>query len=470
MYALANILMTPFDAIARFVVRQLHRIRPTYRRIFAIDEIQQQPILQWMFGAMLFYFFVSFSIWIGKPNITIEAAQNGAVCWPYFPNCGDYYFLRNLPFGYSQPTLYMAFYGLMMLIIYYMWQTRWVLAHGIMSVLLLWKLFVMFVLNYNAAGPYDYYHVFMLFMLLYVPHKEYFLKLAFVWFYFMSVTVKFTPAWIAGTYFTSMQTGIPLVPQGTEVVATNIVIFVQIIECWFLLSKNKILQRISLAFALFFHLFSGILVGYNYPSVTLPAIAILFGPLYRHTPTPFRKSAIAGWCVIALVGIFQLLGFVIPTDRYLTLEGNRFGMFMFEANHQCVATVSRHYSQPLSTGEDFETQAGTYCDGFYCLVKRSTENTATGSVRALRYESGTAWNRCDPQEWWSRLRSQCGSAAAARVALTFDHSINGGPFYRIVDVPNICDVDYKFFQHNDWIKLPPEAPVIGHPVENWYHS
>lgn len=471
MYKILDAILTPFDSLAQHIGRFFKLRGPAYRKIFSIEEIETQPILQWMFGAMLFYFFVSFSIWIGKPNITVEAAQAGAVCWPFFPNCGDFYFLQYLPYGYTQSTLYMLFYGMMMLIVHSMWQKRWVLAHALMTVLLAYKLIVMFVLSYNISGPYDYYHVFMLIPLLFVPHKEYFLKFLFVFFYFMSVTVKFTPAWIAGTYFTSMQSGTPLIPGGFEAVATNIVIFVQIIECWFLLSKNKFLQRASFVFAMFFHLYSGILVGYNYPSVTLPAIAILFGPMYRYTPIPFSRKALAGWSVVALVAIFQLLGFIIPTDRYLTLEGNRLGMFMFEANHQCIATIQRRYDTPLPNTGDFESLPGTYCGDFYCFTKRATQSTPTSSVRTLQYESGTAWNRCDPQEWWSRLRSQCDrSDSASGIRFVFDHSVNGGPFYRIADVADICSVDYRFLQHNDWIKIPPEAPVIGHPVENWYHS
>lgn len=440
----------------------------TYAQRFSIDEIRTTALLQWMFGAMLFYFFVTFSSWVGQSSLTAEAA-NTAVCWPYFQNCGSLYVFHTLPYGYSQSMFYMALYAIMMLIAYFMWQKRWVVAHALLSILLAWKIFVVFVLSYNIAGPYDYYHIFLTATLLFIPHKEYFLKLLFVLFYFMSVTVKFSPAWIEGTYFSSMTTGTPLIPSFLIPVATNIVIFVQIVEAWFLLSRNWVLQRLSLAFALFFHLYSGILVFYNYPSITLPAIAILFGPLYRHTPPPFTRRSLAGWAVVLAVCLFQLLGFVTQTDRFLTLEGNRFGMFMFEANHQCVASVTKQYNADISTSGDFTAAEGTRCNGFYCLVERSTTVTATGSIQVLRYESGTAWNRCDPYEWWSRLQSQCDSSQIVHITLQFDHSVNGGPFYRIVDHTDICDVEYRLLRHNEWILLPPTARIVGYPVQNWYH-
>jgi hypothetical protein len=175
--------------------------------------------------------------------------------------------------------------------------------------------------------------------------------------------------------------------------------------------------------------------------------------------------------LVALIALFQLLGFVIPTDRYITLEGNRFGMFMFEANHQCVATVTKYYDAEVDTAYDFKAAVGTPCFSFYCLVGRKATHSATGTVERLRYESGTAWNRCDPYTWWSKLHDQCArKTSLSRVALRFDHSINGGPFYRIVDVANMCDVEYYPFAHNSWIKLPPEAKTVGYPVQNWYHN
>ena len=440
-----------------------------YKRLCSISEIEEQPILQWMFGAMLFYFFVTFFSWISKSAITVEAAKSGAAtCWPYFQSCTDFYFLHALPYGYSQTTLYMCFYALMMLIVYWMWKKEWVYAHLGMTLLFLWKMIVIFLLSYSIAGPYDYYHLFLTAVLLFIPYKEYFLKIVFVFLYFMSVTVKFSPAWIEGTYFSAMQTGIPLLPGWSTAIATNIVIFTQVVECWFLLSRNRILQQISFWYAIFFHLYSGILVAYDYPSVTLPAVAILFGPMYRHTPTPFNKKAIAGWVLMALFALFQLAGFLISPDRYLTLEGNRFGMWMFEANHQCIVTVENEYSSPRAGANDFNSPTGTPCNGFYCLVSRKTTSTATSSVQTLRYESGTAWNRCDPYEWWFQLHDQC-SSSRPQIALQLDHSINGGPFYRIVDVPNICDVSYSPFSHNSWIELPPQAKIVGYPVENWYH-
>jgi len=443
----------------------LHRAARRYARIFSISEIERELILQWSFGASLFYFFVTFSSWIQRTNATAEAAQNGsAVCWPYFQDCTHLFFLHAFPYGYSQSTLYMFFYGLMCLIVYLMWKKEWTQAHALLMVLFLWKVFAVFFLSFVTPGPYDYYHLILTSVLLFVPFKEYFLKLAFVWMYFMSVTVKFTPGWILGTYFTSMRSGLPDFPAGLTVFLTNLVIFVQIVDCWFLMSRNWILQRLSFSFAVIFHLYSGVLVYYNYPSSALLPVLILFGPLYRYTPTPFSKKAIGGWVIIILVGLFQLLGFVVSPDRFLTLEGHRYGMFMFEANHQCVATF-RTYSKKATPASHWE---GLQCPGLYCTVETSVESKNGETVSTKKIESASAWNRCDPYELWYRARASCTDPGVERISMQFDHSINGGPFYRIVDEPSICDLTYKPFSHNNWIKIPPEAPIIGYPVQNFY--
>ncbi|MBP9757249.1 MAG: hypothetical protein KBD06_01480 [Candidatus Pacebacteria bacterium] len=436
-----------------------------YRRLFSLSEIEEQPILQWMFGASLFYFFITFNHWIELPNITVEAARNGtAVCWPYFQKCTDLYFLHTVPHGYSQQTIYMIFYGMMAYIVFCMWRQQWVRAHALMFILFLWKVLVLGILTYTVAGPYDYYHLILTAVLLLAAHKEYFLKVSFVFMYFMSATIKFSPAWVLGTYFTALKDGLPIVPDALIVVATNIVIFGQIVEGWFLLSKNMILQRIAFVYAAFFHLYSGIFVTYAYPSVALLPVLILFGPLYRYTPTPFTKKAVVGWAVIAGVAFFQLLGFVVSPDRFLTLEGHRYGMFMFEANHQCRYTTKFH-----SSGAAVDSEwHGMQCEGMYCLTDTSIYSDNDGAVYSRTVESASAWNRCDPYEIWYRAKAHCAAPGMKRIELQFDHSINGGPFYRIVDEASICELDYKPFSHNDWIKTPPEAPLAGYARRNSY--
>ena len=443
-----------------------------YHRAFSISEIEREPILQWAFGGLLFFFFVAFDRWMTSPNVTVEdAARGGAVCWEYFQGCADWYFLHAIGTGYSQTLFYMGLYTMMAYIVYLMWRRRWTGAHALMLLLFIWETLVTFVLTFSHAAPYHYYHIALTAVLLFAPHKEFFLKLVFVFLYFMSVTTKLDATWVLGTYFTSLRDGLPLFPDALTLPITNAVIFMQMIGAWFLMSRNMILQRAAFAYFVFFHFYSGVFVTYFYPSVSIPSLLILFGPMYRYTPIPFGWKTLAGWTVIALLAIFQLLGFMASGDRRITLEGNKFGMFMFEANHQCIVTVGTYSSVPPAGIGGWESDPGTRCDSFFCEVKRVTQKAADALyLRESRYESGTAWNRCYPYEWWSRYHAACDrDSTIERVSLRIDHSINGGPFYRIVDVTDICGMPYYPLGENRWVKQPPEAPLIGYPVMNTYN-
>ena len=424
-----------------------------------------------MFGASLFYFFVTFENWVFNLSATVESAESGrAVCWPYFQECYKWFFLQGPAHGWSQNIFYTILFAIMLTVVWSMWRKKWSLAHALVVLLFIWKVLFEFVFVYNAASPYHYYHLILTAVLLFIPYKEFFMKLCFVFFYFMAVTTKFDETWILGTYFTSLQPGLPIFPDSLTALFTNLVIGMQIIGCWFLISRNMFLQRTALVYFVTFHLYSIVFVWYNYPSITLPSLLILFGPLYRHTPIPFTRKAIAGWVVIALVALFQIPPFVVSENRQLTLEGNRFGMFMFEGNHQCIMEVTTYrWASGAVKESNREVPAGKPCNKTYCLVETDVRSEGDYKVTMQRYEGDAAWHRCDPYVWWSQLHRQCDiNVDVDRVAFTFDHSVNGGPFYRMVDVPNICDLSYTTFQHNEWIKLPPEAPVMGYPVKNTY--
>jgi hypothetical protein len=442
-----------------------------YKRLFRIHEIESTPLLQWMFGALLFFFFLTFEQWNNSLSITSEGARSGAaVCWPYFQNCTKLFFLHALPYGYSETAFYMLLYGIMLLTVYCMWRGAWAGAHALMILLLAWEVFVGFVLNYDIMGPYNYYHVILCIVLLFLPLKEYFLKLAFVFCYFLSVTIKFDPGWDIGTYFSTLQLGLPFVPRELIPLATNIVVFMQVVGAWFLLSSRRVWQRIALAFFVFFHLYSGIFVAYVYPTISLPPLLVLFGPMYRYQPPPRSKLSIAGWVFLALLLVWQLAPYTVEGDRRLTLEENRIGMFMFEANHECRATITVYQSTTATTTSDKVTRSApdSFCSNTICNTLTDVHVQNGEKVTEKQYESGSAWNRCDPYVIWFEYQPTCQDPNVQKISFVFDHSINGGPFYRIVDLGNLCDVSYNAWGHNDWIALPPQAPIDGYPVEDNY--
>jgi hypothetical protein len=410
-----------------------------YRRIFSVHELEESTVLQFVFGATLLSHLITFSQWSSSTMTTVDAYQNGMhLCWPYFQGCGRLLWLHTLPEGYSQPTLYMIFFGLFLFIAYCMYRKDWLMAHIVLVPAFLWHTYVIFVLTQAMTGNYEYYLFVFTGILLFLPHKEYFLKLSVVSFYVMSTMAKIHEAWILGTYFSALKTGLPLFPDWSIPLLTNTVIFMEMVGSWFLMSRRWQLQRSVLAFFVFFHLYSGIIVGFRYPTIVLPTMFILFGPLYRHTAPPSTRRSIAGWLCIALLFTIQCVPKLIPGDEKLTLEGNMYGLYMFESNHQCVSQATVH--------------------------------RADGTTENLRDESTSARDRCDPYSYWFRIHTLCSrDESIDHVAWTFDHSINGGPFLRIVDVQDACILKYHPFRHNEWIMTEKDAPEMrGHPVENIY--
>lgn len=411
-----------------------------YRKFFSIAEIENTFLLQWAFGAILLTYFVSFFDYIKEHAITITAyEQNAYSCWSYFQNCGAYYFLEALPYGYSQSYLYLFFFGLMVLIVYLISRKDWVLAHLLLWPLFIWKVLVIFVLSASMGGNYDYYDIIFSFIMLVLPAKLFFLKVTFVTLYFFSTTIKIHEGWVLGTYFTSLKTGLPIFPDSLTPIITNLVIFMQMVGSWFLLSSRPVLQRTVLIYFLCFHFYSGILVHYRYITTAIPMLLILFGPYYTKTPVPSFPKAVFGWMMLFLLLLWQLIPFTISGDQKLTMEGNRFGLYMFEANHQCISV--------------------------------HTVTLTDGTTHEVTKESASARQRCDPYKYWFALQQICSrSTNVSRIAWTFDHSINGGPFYRIVDTANACDLTYRTFMHNDWIKRDTDMPpIIGYPVKNLYY-
>lgn len=422
------------------MMMNLENLKHWYDRTFSVTEIYESQALKAALAALLFAYFLTFNVWVNEFRFTVEAVKEGAhLCWPYALNCGDWYFLSGLPYGYTANIFYMGLFALMGWSALSMWTGKWRTAHVLIWPLFVWKIVMVLWLSMAQVGNYEYYHIVFSVILLALPHKLFFLKFSVVWFYFLSVAAKIHPAWTLGLYFTSLKTGLPVLPDALMPIWTNAVIFMEMIAAWWLLGPKGKWQRLVFAFFVFFHLYSGVLVGYRYPATVLPMLFILFGPWYEHTKIPKGWKTLPGWILIGLLGLGQSVSHLIPGDEKSTMEGNFYGLYMFEANHQCRENVT---------------------------IYRKNE-----TPEILVKESFQARNRCDAYRVWFKYKQLCkNDSSVDRVEVEFDHSINGNPFYRIIDVPDICALDYKPFSRNHWIKTSKEgAELIGYPMKNYYY-
>lgn len=407
------------------------------RRWFSLDEWTQDGIVSALLACLLLTFAFSLNRWSLNPDITQEAVTRGvAVCPPYFQECTRFYVLQGWP-QYSYMVWYMGLFALWIWAVA-CWCNRWVVwLFGALFALYAWEVVYLFGLTFTRHGNYDYYHMLLGLVVLFLPNKRAFSQILFVLLYFFSASVKFHQGWIAGTYFSSLKEGMPLFPSAWIPVMTHGVIWLELLGCWALLSSKKPLRYGALVFYALFHLYSGVLVGWQYPIATLPVLWVLFAST-QALPLRFNSTQknLVGWVVLMVLFVLQLTAESIPGDRKLTLEGNELGMYMFDANHQCL----------------------------------SHETTvANGSANTRHSASTRAWYRCDPYVTWYRLKYYQCPLSQQKVSWQFDHSINGGPFFRIVDVPNVCETEYRWLHHQAWIKTPQEgAPTIGTSVQNHY--
>lgn len=420
---------------------KIHNLKVRYRAFFAIHEIEDSLILQLAFGASLLSFFVTFFLWSARlePSAT-AVAQNAYTCWPYFQNCGFLQILTSTPYGYSHTFLYALLLGLLTYTAYAIFKKDWISAHAALSLAWLWKVLVVFVFSMHGGGNFDYYDIYLAFVLLFLPLKLFFVRLVFVVLYFLSATIKFDDGWIAGTFFTSLAPGLALFGNTYAPLVTNGIIFAETIGGWFLLSRKRLLQKSALLFFILFHLYSSIYVTYRYPLTMIPMLLILFGPLFKPLAVPLEKKAIAGWLFLVLLFLLQFIPLLIPGNHRLTLEGNQYGLYMFEANHQCISESTVYFNN-------------------------NTEKTS-------REEHENARDRCDPYAQFFKLAQVCKRfpGAIRRISWSFDHSLNGGPFYRIVDEKDACILTYRPFMHNVWIRTYEDSPpIIGYPVTNFYY-
>lgn len=417
----------------------MNKLVGRYNWLFSLHEVDKDVALRLFGGAVLIGFIMSFRGWEGNYATSLPAALNGdALCWPFLQNCYDWFFMDRRPYGYIQNTIFMVMLGLIFTAAYGLLAKKYSIAHLCILILFIWKLYLISI-NYNINANYDYYHNAFTLIFLFLPHKRFFASLSVVAFYFLSTATKIHESWTLGTYFSSLVTDLPIFPDGTTMLWTNLVIFMEMIGAWLLFSHNKYIQRTMFAFFAIFHLYSGTLVGYHYPLIVTPTLLIFFGPLYRpFHGVPLDRKAILGWFLMAFFLMAQMISHLIPGDEKLTLEGNFYGLYMFEANHQCSIRMYNDKGEAI-----------------------------------FNEDSTSARNRCDPYRYMFKGQKKfCppkgSNAVIAKISFKQTHSINGGPFYLIVDEPDLCALKYKPFSRNKWIKDETEAKPTARPRKNYY--
>lgn len=363
----------------------------------------------------------SFSTYIDLPHVTLEAIKNNtAVCPPYFTKCLNLYFFDTLPTSYSQNIFYAILGTFIFAAFVFLYKKDYFKFVIFSSIPLLYKIFLIYFLTYLIPGNYNSFGVFLGIILLFSAYKVFYLRILVCLFYLCSAVIKLHQGYLSGEVFSSLNLGAPLIPSYFLEYVGVLFFLMCALAPFFLLNGNKRVRVFFLLVLTVFHLYSIIMVGFRYPLLLLPIIWILF--YFEDQKVELKRLYLkdfVGMLTLGLMVLLQLLPLAIRGDERMTGEGYRYGYYMYDGNHQC----SSHKKIYLESGE----------------------------IRDMFFENTKALYSCDPYEEWFKIQRLCGSPLVSNVSWTYDHSLNGGQYRRIVDSFNACILDYSPFIHNEWI-------------------
>jgi hypothetical protein len=404
--------------------------------LLASEEIQKSKTLQFSYYALMIGFVLGFQeLFFTNSGVNSnEDLYSSYLCPEYFQSCSKLFFLPSTFQSWGYSGFYTLVFSMLLASLVFAFQNKWTWAQAILIPPFLIKIFFSFFLTANVSVPFETDHLLPVFFFLFFKNKLSNLKFTVVFLYLIAGLVKLHAAWIGGTYFSSTHLGLPLLSDSLIPIATNAVIVLELILIWFLLWKDHRFGRWVFYSLVFFHLYSIFLVTVRYPLQILPLFMILFHPDEQKRS---HTKLSAPLLVLAFVLLANLFPFFVPGDHKLTFEGKALAMDMFDSNRQTLSKAK--------------------------IVHQD------GSIQEITVASDSAVKRISPYSIFFQLKKKCVSDT------TIDHiewnmitSLNGSPFYQLVDQPNACQLDWQPFAHNDWIRL--DQQIVGYPEKNFYFS
>ncbi len=407
-----------------------------FANLLRVKEIEANKYLQYVYWALIVGFLFSFQTLMNHKIGDLSKISNMSyVCPTYFRTCEQFYFLNFLPNGYSGNLFYAFLFSLITLSVFFGAKGSWFKSILFIIPPTIWKVWATFFLEDRISVPFEYFHIGFLLVLLFSKNKFNSLKHTLVIMYFVSALVKVHDAWIVGTYFSTLNLGLPLFHDSLIPFATNFIVLLELFTPILLLSRNHRIKSIALYTYIVFHIYSISLVGFRYPIHCLPIICILFLPKLKTMPVKNWGVRIFLFFIITA----NIFPFFIKGDHKISYEGVRLAVTMFDSNRQCES------------------------------IKEMT--LETGEVRTEIQRSGYAFVRCTPYWHWYHISLLCKSHKYKKISWIFNMSINGNPFYTVVNSKNACELNYKLFGENLWINSSTnDHQIVGFPKKNAYYG
>lgn len=380
-----------------------------YFSFLNIDEIIESRVL----SALTYIILFDLIIFAQRLKDLFELKNFPYACFPFFQSCGavleTFFPLQDKNFI---EIFFILFVTLILSTAYFLYKRdKRNFAHSISATYFVFAFLFIFFGYVNYAFNFPNQLLFFIFTILLLGKSDRInlLRILFVEFYLLACISKLNnPAWILGYI------EIPIFPKVLWPYLENLLILSQIVLPIFLLSSRKKIVFLLVLLLEIFHLYTVANVGIYFVVVTTPIILLLFIESAVEYKTPKLKQNLFLYLVFFVIFILNILRLFIPGNDFFTKEGSSLGFNMFQDTYTCKVT--------------------TIIDS----------KTYQESMRALY--------RCDPYTTFYNKKKLCDRASSVGLI-----QVNEDPFFRneVINESNICNLEYKSFTKNSWIKENP---------------
>lgn len=439
----------------------------------AFQEVKESRRLQAILACLLFYCFLIFRSWAFQPGLYSTAIE-GLNFMPMWP-------VENLPLRpLMSPQLhqyvftFLAYTSLAAATLVFVgrYLSFAFLALGFLTSFEL----LFYVHDLRLVANFFHVHLYLTFFFIFSRQKLIFFRLGLWLVYWLAALVKLTPSWLWGEYFNSVPAKLPLFPSSPAVV-TAACLTLLVVEfcspvCW--MSRNKNLRYLTVLVLLFFHVYSGVIVGHWYTTLMTPIVLVALVPFEKPLFSDYqstRRHKIM-WGFWALYFSLGLWNFVIPGDVRTTAEGRYHGLFMFDANRRVFAEIEIRvqgeshrfqvvYDWPRSEVLDWSTSIH-HAQGKAPLRPLSSVVRVNGQTLFnpdyFRRNSSRMFG--DPYVFYYYLKRVWERFRPEQIRVRLDQQLDGHPYvFRILelDESQIPTLRYNRFSRNEWIRVPDES-------------
>lgn len=380
------------------------------------DEIRSNRALQALWWVLLAYQVLLFTVFLGDDAATTNAfVANQYTCWPWLPHCGEWYFLSLKP-ALSQTIWYIGLFLLQGAAFAAALKHRWHRAMALFTLLISWEAVLVFLLSYEAGEAYIYMHLLLSAILIALPLKRYTAQLSLILVYILGACMEWYRYWyLAG----GESFKLPLLSASQSVWMLSVVVAIQIIGIGYLLSRDMRYRRSVLLILIALHAYGALSFDENYFLLIVPVLLILF---WEYEPLPRRERQ---HTIVLALGAAVLVAIHV---------------WIFLAS----ASVNFTFARPhLGISTYFPETSGvseariTYIDGTTKDIRSSWTNRPC---------------RCSPYSRWFEIKKMCEyDANIAAISWTLDLSLQRGEWSRVIDVDNVCALEFHVFSGNSWI-------------------